>query len=144
MDPVTGVGLAASIIGIIQVTGAVLTLAHGYIGGVRSASKDIEELKGALDNFSQVLRDLEDHVKKNPQLKTLTKLNCKNGPLEQCGRELENLHSKLAKPEKNRVAKLIHLKSLKWPLKKEEVSEFLLQLERYKSLFILALGFDQT
>lgn len=144
MDPVTGVGLAASVIGIIQVTGAVLTLAHGYIGGVRSASGDIEELKKALENFSQVLRDLEEHVRKNPQLKTLTKFNCENGPLEQCSSDLNNLHSKLARPEKNRLAEFIHLKNLKWPLKKGEISEFLLRLERYKSLFILALGFDQT
>lgn len=144
MDPVTGIGLAASILGIIQFTGAVLAVTHGYIGGVRSASGEIEELKGALENFSQVLQDLEDHVKKNPQLKSLTKLNCKDGPLERCGEELKTLHSKLARPEKSKVAELIHLRNLKWPLKKGEVSEFLLRLERYKSLFILALGFDQT
>lgn len=144
MDPVTGVGLVGSIVGIIQITGAVLTVAHGYIGGVRSASGEIEELKKALESFSQVLKDLGDHVKKNPQLKTLAKLNCDNGPLEQCGRELKNLHSILARPEKNRVAELIHLKNLRWPLKKGEVSEFLVRLERYKGLFILALGFDQT
>lgn len=39
-------------------------VAHGYIGGVRLVLGEIEELKEALEIFSQVLKDLGDHVKK--------------------------------------------------------------------------------
>lgn len=142
MDPVTAVGLAGSIIGVIQLTGSLLTLTQGYIGGVRSAPKDIEELKNALQDFSKVLQDLDDHIKKNPQLKSLTQLDRDNGPLKQCPKELDDLHSKLDQPDKNQFEKLIRLKSLKWPLKETEVSRFLLRMERHKSVFILALNLD--
>lgn len=136
MDLATALGTAGSIVGIIQATGALLTLTRGYIGGVRSAPKDIEELQKSLQDSSQLLKDLDDRIKKNPQLISLTKLNSEDGLLGRCSRELESLHSKLDQPG-NRLAR-----NLKWPLKATEVSLFVRRMEGYKILFNLALSLD--
>lgn len=136
MDPATLLGTAGSIIGIIQAAGELLTLTQGYIGGVRSAPKDIEELQKSLQDFSQFLKDLDDRIKKNPQLISLAKLNSEDGLLKQCSGELGSLHSKLDQPG-NRLAR-----NLKWPLKATEVSLFIRRMEGYKSLFNLALSLD--
>lgn len=136
MDPATALGVAGSIVGVIQVTGALLTLTQGYIGGVRSAPKGIGELQKSLQDFSQFLKDLDDRIKKNPQFISLAKLNSEDGLLKQCSGELESLHSKLDQPG-NQLAR-----NLKWPLKATEVSLFVRRIEGHKSLFNLALSLD--
>lgn len=93
MDLVAVLGLVRCIIGVIQATGVLLTLAQGYISGAGSASKDIEQLQKSLRDFSQFLTDLDNRVKENPQLISLTKPNSEDGPLMQCSEELESLHS---------------------------------------------------
>lgn len=132
-------GIAASIIGIIQLTSQVGALSWGYIGGVRDASRNIHELLDGLSSFSKVLETVLEYTESNSEKPTaLEKLGGEDGPLQKCAEELVRLRKKLE--PKSGIKGMI--KVLKWPLKADETSQYLSGIERYKSLFSLALSAD--
>lgn len=138
------IGLAASIIAVIQLTGTVTSFSYGYISGVKRAPKDLGELLNELGSLSKVLVELQNLVDKpqgpgQPQLTTLQTLNSKDGPLEGIAAELKVLLAKL-KPRKGfRKA----IQNLKWPLKETETMQHIARIERHKNLFVFALTADQ-
>lgn len=132
-------GLVASIIAIIQLTGQVGALSWGYIGGVRDAPRAIHELLDELSSFGKVLRIvLECAESKSGNPTVLEELGGKDGPLQKCAGELIRLRAKL---EPKRGIKGV-INALKWPLKADETSQYISGIERYKSLFNLALSAD--
>lgn len=132
-------GIAASIIAVLQLTGKLTSVGYGYIGGVRRAAKDLGELLQGLGSLSGVLLSLQNYVDANPGSVALQKLGDPDGPLRGCAKELEELISKLT-PRDGWKGKI---DGLKWPLKEKEISQYVLRIERHKSLFIFALTADQ-
>lgn len=132
------IGLVASIAGLIQITGQVAILTHGYIGGVKRASQDIAALSDELGSLSKVLSALKDYVETRPKSPALLKLADPDGPIRGCAREIEALQKKLV--PRDGIKGFID--NLKWPLKEAETLAYLDQFERHKSLFSLALSVD--
>lgn len=134
-------GIVASVIAILQLTGKLVSLGYDYIGGAIDASKDIRWLLGELHSLSNVLLILQDHARddKTLRLTALQTLNGQNGPLEGCRLELQRLQLKL-EPKTGLRGKM---KSLVWPLKEKEIFKHISRLEGHKNLFNLALTADQ-
>lgn len=131
-------GLAASVINIIQLTGKVTALGYGYIGSVSRAPGEVRKLMAEITSLSEVLNNLEDYTGLRPEI--LQKLN---HPLQECFLDLEGLHLKLksASGVRGRFRKLIG--SLEWPLKQTETFQILAQIERHKNTLSITLTIDQ-
>lgn len=137
-------GIVSSIIGLIQLAGKVTCLGYGYIGGVRRAPEDLEELVQELGSLTKALTILRNYVDSgamagSPSV-TIEILNSPDGPIQGCAKELEILRSKLDPIGRGGFRGMIE--SLKWPLKGEETLGHISQIERHKSLFILAFTAD--
>jgi hypothetical protein len=136
MDPVTAVGLAASIVQILNAT----TKTIKYLNDVKDAPKERSRLALEATRLLVLLTDLRyrvDEVRATDPL--LTAVGSLGEPLEQFKEAIETLKRKL-KP-KTGVRKLGT--ALLWSLDKKEIDDVLSQIERLKSLIGLALQRDQ-
>lgn len=134
-------GIAASIIGVLQLTGALVSVGYEYISGVKAASKDLQDLVDELHSLGKVLIILQDYADKNLKSPVLQKLNDSDGPLQGCAKQLENLRLKL---EAGRASGIKgKMRGLVWPLKAAETAQHISRIERHKSLFTFALSADQ-
>lgn len=131
----------ASVIAVIQITGKLVILGYEYIGGVKDASKDLRHLMDELYSLTKVLLDLQDFVRdaRNVHSAVLQMLDGQNGPLSGCMVELRRLQLKM-EPKTGWRAKM---KSLMWPLNEKDTMKHIQQLERHKTLFVLAITKDQ-
>ncbi|RPB11599.1 hypothetical protein P167DRAFT_209331 [Morchella conica CCBAS932] len=136
-----GLGIAASIIGVIQLTGKVSSLGYGYISKVGQAQQEIESFLKELASLEKFLELIDSYVKAGTA--TSDALQALDEPLRTCMRELKNLELKL-KPKKKPswFRKKMGLTSLMWPLKEKEVTEIIIRIERNKTSFLLALSLD--
>lgn len=116
-----------------------------YLDRVRDASHDIDTLRKELANIARILHSLHDLTKRLSEFKVpfpaMQMLQGKEGPLEQFKQILETLCSRLELND--RGFKQVY-RSINWPLRKDGVNELLTSVERYKSLFSLALNNDQV
>lgn len=58
-----GLGIAASIIGVIQLTGEVSSLGYGYISKVGQAQQEIESFLKELTSLEKFLKFIDSYVK---------------------------------------------------------------------------------
>ncbi|RFU25926.1 hypothetical protein B7463_g10412, partial [Scytalidium lignicola] len=142
MDPLS---ITGTLIAILQVTGAVISICYDYRQGSKNASREIikisDELNSLKDVLDALLRVVENAQSGDPtKLLTFELLAKPDGPLITCKIELEQLKAKL-EPEKGWRAVR---QSLVWPLKEGDMRKTLSSLERLKSTIQLALSTDQT
>jgi chromosome segregation ATPase len=130
MDPGT-------ILAVVQLSGAVLSNLVKYTKAVKGAatesdrlSKYVEQLRDALNRLEALCREHSDRVQ-----------SCATA-IKIARDELSALND-LLKPEIDSKRRRLGIRSLKWPLKTEEVNRFIGNLERSKSTVLLALNTDQ-
>lgn len=130
-------GMTASIIALIQLTGALGAFGHGYIGGLRRASADRRRLVAEFASLGLILTHLRDHSSSNGSgvLQGLA------GPIADCTRELEALAAKMRPPRKGLRG---FWKTLKWPLEQADTLQAVERIERYKTLFHFAVTADHS
>lgn len=132
-------GISASLIAIIQLTGTVTCLGWGYISGVKRAPKDLRDLVDELNSLSKVLSIVQDlAADPNKKSTALQKLDDTNGPLKLCARDLEDLRLKL----EPRGGFKGFMDNIAWPLKETDTLQYIARLERHKTLLIFALNAD--
>jgi hypothetical protein len=138
MDPVTAVGLVASIIQLIDAT----TTAIKYLNDVKDAPKDRAALAREGSSLLALLTDLryrlEEAESTDPWFNSVRSLGVEGGPLEQFKDVMEELARKL-KPEAG-IKKFG--KALIWTLDKNAIGNILSKIERLKTLVSLALQKD--
>ena len=124
------VGFAASIYSLLELSEKVIT----YIKDARGANEERKTLINELASTKVVLSELESKADEDEWRATMESLMTNNGPRDQFKSVLERLEKKLGTDGRRVV------KSLTWPFAKEEIKEILSQIERVKSLFVLAQG----
>lgn len=138
MDPVTAVGLVASIIQLIDAT----VTAIKYLNDVKDAPKDRSKLALEATSLLVLLTDLRYKVEEvratDPWLTAVGSLGVEKGPLEQFRDAMETLIRKL-KPSTGMRRLGI---GLLWSLDKKEIDDILSKIDRLKSLIGLALQSD--
>lgn len=134
-----GLSIAAGIIAVIQLTEKLTSWGCGYIGGVKRAAKDRNELLDELSSLMTVLIALEDYADTNPQSPTLQKLNNQQG-INGFIAELDTLKAKL-EPRKGLMTMM---DKLRWPFGDNEIAQFRLRMNSYKTLFNIALAADTS
>lgn len=139
-DPLS---MAASIIALIQLTGALSAFGHGYIGGLRRGSADRRRLVEEFASLNIILQHLRDHSASTSGGGGDTgALQDLAGPLANCRQELDALAAKM-KPRKRKGLSGIW-RTLKWPLEEAETLQAVERIERYKTLFHFAVTADHS
>src|SRR5271168_928938 len=124
-----GIGEAASIIAVVQITAQIGQLCGGYLSEVKDARKDIERLHSKIlmlhDVLEKSVKIVEGSTARLPVSKSVLE------SLKRCEGDLENLKKKLDPGKRQKAMKRIGLRALKWPFTKNEVDKIVEMLENY-------------
>ncbi|KAH8756434.1 hypothetical protein BGZ57DRAFT_957852 [Hyaloscypha finlandica] len=143
-DPVS---ITASIIAILQISGAVIQTSYHYLHSIKDGRNDTRRIIDELNNLNGVLLALDDlarsaNVPGDIRFSNLERLlNTRDGPLQKCRTELQDLESKLSEP----ATGLKRLgKALVWPLNEKEAQRSLDIIRAQKATCHFALNADNT
>jgi hypothetical protein len=133
-------GIAASIIALLQASGAVVQ----YLKSSKDANKDIQALKIEVINVRGLLFSLKDFLPEQESdedslLPVFESLGGQDGLLKQFEMILAELALRLGPQEGLKKTG----QSLSWHFKKDDIKTLIGTVERYKTLFSLALQNDQ-
>jgi len=141
-----GLGEAASIIAVIQISGKIFDLCQTFYLGVKEARKDIQRLREEVMSLQDVLTNVADLAEDPGTSKqsVLSLLNQQDGPVQQCQKDLTGLIAKLELGQEKNKMKKFGLRALKWPFTSKDVEKLLIRTGRYKAMFNLALTADHV
>jgi hypothetical protein len=135
VDPL---GTASGVIAVLQLTGVVV----GYLSEIKGASKDRNKIISEIVHVSDLLALIDNPAKQAQHGETWAAmkgvLSKPNGPLEQLEKVLKKIKGKIV--SEGCLQRLKH--ALTWSFEKAEVLDILSSLERFKTLFTLALQND--
>jgi hypothetical protein len=139
-----GLSAAASVIAVIQICGSVFDLCRTYYTGVKDARKDITRLRSEISRLEIALTSVADlaDADDSGKLSVLQTLAKQGGALSQCENDLSALLSRLQGGHEKEEMKRFGWRSLTWPMKSKDVDKAIIDIERHKSLFYLALTAD--
>ncbi|KAH6995530.1 P-loop containing nucleoside triphosphate hydrolase protein [Ilyonectria sp. MPI-CAGE-AT-0026] len=137
------VGLAASVIAIVELSAKVAVLCLQYSTAVGNARADITRLRSRLADLDTTLQGVQHllDTRNHQALATSRKLV---DSLDGCTSELVQLQSRLDPGKGRKVMHRVGLRALKWPFDSKEFSDIVSNLERYKQTISLGLQIDQT
>jgi predicted nucleic acid-binding Zn-ribbon protein len=138
-----GIGEAASVIAVIDLSAKVASLCFQYLREVRGAKEEIMSLQEELGNLQDVLKQLKNFPSQPNSAKLSTQPGIKSalGAIED---QLQDLDKKLDIEKSRNPLKRYGLRALKWPFESRSVEKIVAHLEHHKSAIILALQVDQT
>ena len=137
-------GIAASILTVIDITNRVLSFCRNYAAAAKGAPWELSKLTTELKSLSRTLDSIKElhsshGIDAEGPLAEAVIAYCREGGL--ITKELKGLEKKLGVPnwieQGSRGAAF--LQALKWPLKEKEVKKILDSIERWKSSLDLAL-----
>ena len=138
MDPVSAIGLIASVAQLIDVTSTTLRYLNNFKNAPKSRAQVAQEASLLLALLTSLRYRLEDSDAGDPWVQGVLTLGMANGLLDQFREVLESLATKL---HSSGTGKSIG-KALLWPFEKKEIEELLEKTERLKSFINLALQGD--
>lgn len=138
MDPVTAIGLTASIVNIMDAAMKVVGIINDIKGATKEQAMLIQEVTGLLPFLSSLKTRIELANKTDPWFARALALGAPNGAIALLDVAIAELSRRLHKLyERNKVSR-----SLGWVLKKEECNAILIRIERAKSLITAELQGD--
>ncbi|QPC57801.1 hypothetical protein HYE67_000032 [Fusarium culmorum] len=137
------VGLAASVIAIIDLSAKVATLCFQYSTAVGNARADFAHLQSRLNDLDACLRGVH-RVLHGPNNQALPISRELIDSLDGCKSELAQVQNRLDPGKARKTMRRLGLRALKWPFDSKEVSGIVANLERYKQTIMLCLQVDQT
>jgi hypothetical protein len=139
----SGIGEAASIIAVVQITAEVVKLCGGYLSDVSDARQEVQQMHSRVSALHNVLEQAQRLLgdSKSNRLPMSTSIL---GSLNQCMSELQGLRTRLNPGKTQKGMRRLGLRALKWPFPKTEVERILKMLDGYTTTFNVALLTDQT
>jgi hypothetical protein len=138
-----GLGVAANVIAVVELSAKIASLCVQYSLAVKHAKADIERLGEEVNSVTELLRGVQRLLQRpdNPQLSTSQKL-C--DALKDCFSQLTRLDTKLDPGKTRKTMSRLGIRALKWPFESKGVEKVINDLERCKQTISLALQVDQT
>lgn len=136
MDPVTAIGLAASIIAVIQLTGALIKPATLSLGPSENDEKELKRLLNTMTGFQTAYNNLDQFLKSNTGAAETLATSIQN-PIEDCKVVLIELKIRLA----NMTFVRKHIIGRKWD---KGYKRLVKRLDDARQLFDVILQGDQT
>ena len=95
MDPVSALGLAASIIAVLQLTSALIEPATSSLGPSENDKEELNRLQTTMTGFQAAYTNLEKYLKSNPGAAD-TLLTAIKKPIQECKEVLAELKRRLS------------------------------------------------
>jgi hypothetical protein len=133
-----GLGVAANVIAVIDLSANVASLCFQYLTAVKDAKKDIERLLAEVSQVGDILREVQRllHGLDGARLSASKKL-CNS--LKDCFLQLKELEEQLALGKARKVMSRFGVRALRWPFVAKDVEKIVISLERCKQTFVVAL-----
>jgi len=130
MDPVTAIGLVASVDQLAGLAKAIVANMYGYFEAVKDAPQHSKELRREMTTIYDLLESIQNTLLTNPESAALASLNDSIADFRDM---LIDMKERVA-PERAKG-----IRRLKWPFTKEENEKLLSRIGRYKDTFNLIL-----
>ncbi|KAH7231010.1 hypothetical protein BKA59DRAFT_409280, partial [Fusarium tricinctum] len=137
------IGLASSIIAVVELSAKVFSLCLQYSRDVKNAKGDIEKLSKEVAAIQATTKELQTLLE-GPRGKELKATQQLVSAVEDGRSTLEKLEQKLQPSTGRRRMSRFGLRALKWPFESKAVEETIEDLERCRGAISLALNIDQT
>ncbi|KAJ4311649.1 hypothetical protein N0V84_010328 [Fusarium piperis] len=140
-----GLGVAANVIAVIDLSAKVTSACYAYLKAVKNAKTDIERLQGELKNLDVVLRGAERLVK-GPESSKLQTMEQLKAALLEASSQLQKLMTRLEdkRGKGHKVMSHLGIRALKWPFESSEVDSIIQGIERNRNSISVALVIDNT
>ena len=115
-----GIGEAASVIAVIQITQSVFELCSDYYGAVKNAENETRRLQNELTGLREVLAKVQ-RLFEDPKNKQFQISREFNQALEECRSLVDELKNRLETKKDRFFARLVH-RGLQWPFTKKELN----------------------
>ncbi|KAI8715206.1 hypothetical protein NCS52_01027800 [Fusarium sp. LHS14.1] len=137
------VGLAASVIAIIDLSAKVVKLCSDYSTAVGNARADITCLQSQLNDLGEYLKEAR-RLLDDPNSQSLTTSRRLVDSLDGCTSELVQVQTRLDPGKARKTMRRFGLRALRWPFDSKEVNGIIANLERYNQTIMRCLQIDQT
>jgi Fungal N-terminal domain of STAND proteins len=138
-----GLGVAASVIAVIELSAKITSVCVQYSRGVKHAAEDIDRLQDEVKSLQDVLQNVKQLLD-GPNGARLSASPRLSKEIDGCVSELTTL-DQILNPSKSRKAmSRVGFRALKWPFESKAVNEIISRLERCKQLVSLALQVDHV
>ncbi|KAG8422905.1 hypothetical protein J3459_009932 [Metarhizium acridum] len=136
-------GVASSVIAVIEISGRVAAICFQYSKGVKDAKSEANRLLREVNNLGETTSSVQDLLDGpcETTLKTSSKLL---DAIEEARIHLSKLKDDLRPSSAQKAFRRLRVGALKWPLKSKDVEKVVKQLGRCGQNISLALQVDQT
>ena len=141
-----GLGSAASVIAVIDLSAKVASLCFQYSTAVKNAKSDIERLRRELDRLKTTLEGTRQLLDSPNGARLQTSQRLQDG-LRGCSSPLTELETRLVKKLNSGTTRMMSqfgIRALKWPFESKDVNRIMTTLERCRDTLSAALTIDQT
>jgi hypothetical protein len=138
-----GLGGAASVITVIELSAKVASVCVQYSRGVKHAAEDIDRLQGEVKSLQDVLQNAKQLLDGSNGARLLASPSLSK-EIDGCGSDLIALDQRLNPGKSRKAMSRVGFRALKWPFESKAVHEIIDRLERRKQSISLALQIDQT
>jgi archaellum component FlaC len=135
-----GLGVAASVIAVVDISAKVISLCSQYAKDVKNAKSDIDRLAREITNLQTALEIVSRLLITYRELESSQQLAA---GVKDSRSRLEDLHNKLEPRKGDRAMSRIGLRALKWPFQSRDVNQIVEELVRCSQAISLALQVDQ-
>jgi hypothetical protein len=135
-----GLGVAASVIAVVDISAKVVSLCSQYAKGVKSAKPEIDRLAKEIMNLRTALESVSRLLSTYRELESSQQLGA---GIEDSRSRLEDLQAKLEPRQGHKVMSRVGLRALKWPFQSREINRIIEELARCTQAISLALQVDQ-
>ncbi|KAH7187724.1 hypothetical protein DER44DRAFT_125899 [Fusarium oxysporum] len=136
-------GVASSVIAVVDLSAKVLSLCFQYSQAVRNAKDDIEKLGEEVAAFLATTKELQT-LAGGPRGKELKASQQLKSAIEDGRSRLQKLEQQLQPSTRRQRMNRFGLRALKWPFESKDVKGTIEDLERCRENISLALNIDQT
>jgi hypothetical protein len=136
MDPVTGIGLAASAAQLLELSVQVLIKIRTYYISVRDAHVQVAKLRSELDSLVNVLSSVQDLFERKPNDRLYPALTNELVALRAL---LNDLYARLEPKRTAGIGRFV-----RWPFQQTENDRIISNLQIHKASLSLSLNVDQT
>lgn len=136
-------GVASSVIAVVEISGRVAALCFQYSKGVKNAKEEVNRLLREVNCLGKTTSGVQDLLESptGTKLKTSKKLLI---AVEEAQAHLKKLDGDLRPSSTKKAFRRLGIGALKWPLKSKDVEKAVQQLGRCGQNISLAMQVDQT
>jgi len=137
------IGLAASVIAIIDLSAKVASWCSKYYASVKNARADIERLQGEAQRLKEALEQVQSLCDSPNGTKLQASQTLRDG-VKDCTIQLDRLHTKMEPRTRQKVMSRCGIRALKWPFKSNEVDRIIEKLSRCRNNISFSLQVSQA